>query len=41
MFSDGFGARTEKKRHWSAFLGKGPITGAPENMGAGRTKITA
>jgi predicted nucleotidyltransferase component of viral defense system len=32
MFSDGFAVRAEKKRQWSAFLGKGPITGAPENF---------
>ena len=32
MFSDGFAARAEKKRQWSAFLGKGPITGAPEDF---------
>lgn len=32
MFSDGFATRAEKQRHWSAFLGKGPITGAPEDF---------
>ncbi len=32
MFSDDFAARAEKRRQWSAFLGKGPITGAPKNF---------
>ena len=32
MFSDGFAVRAEKKRQWSAFLGKGPIIGAPEDF---------
>jgi len=33
MFSDAFASRPEKKRQWSAFLGKGPLTGAPEDLG--------
>lgn len=32
IFSDVFAAGAEKKRQWSAFLGKGPITGAPEDF---------
>jgi Nucleotidyl transferase AbiEii toxin, Type IV TA system len=32
MFSDRFSNRTEKKRQWSAFLEKGPIIGAPEDL---------
>jgi hypothetical protein len=32
MFSDAFAAGAEKKGRWTALLGKGPITGAPENF---------
>jgi predicted nucleotidyltransferase component of viral defense system len=32
MFSDGLASRPEKKRQWSAFLGKGLLTGAPEDF---------
>jgi len=32
MFSDAFASRPEKKRQWSAFLGKGPLTTAPEDF---------
>jgi hypothetical protein len=32
MFSDAFASRPEKKRQWSAFLGKGPLPGAPEDF---------
>jgi hypothetical protein len=32
MFSDTFAGGAEKKRRWSAFLAKGPITGAPEDF---------
>jgi predicted nucleotidyltransferase component of viral defense system len=32
MFSDAFAAGAGKKRQWAAFLGKGPITGAPEDF---------
>lgn len=32
MFSDAFASRPEKKRQWSAFLGKGPLTTAPQDF---------
>lgn len=32
MFSDDFADRPEKRRQWSAFIGKGPIAGAPEDF---------
>jgi len=32
MFSDTFAGGAEKKRRWSAFLGKMPITGPPEDF---------
>lgn len=32
MFSDAFASRPERKRQWSAFLGKGPLATAPEDF---------